>query len=536
MYVKTVALLNQAFRVDVRQLRTHLLRGAVAGAVLWILFMVHDSMRWMNAPGREFFTVIIFVSLVLLSLAGAFYFPSVITEEKEQQTLGLLRMAGVGPATLLVGKSLGRLAVVLLLMTITLPYWWLAVTLGGVTLTQVAACALILATHLVFVSQIGTLCSVVFRTTGPAAVAACLIIAGLMIGPAILYEVCSEFRVANSAFGQTMLALRDGSAIWQLELVLRSAYSGSVVRMSSVYHLLASAVLFLISLISFDWFNTYDVIDAAPARPLETLLRWLPGGRSAANAVAQRRKPRRADAHAVIWKDWQLLTGGWKWVVLRTLLFSLILMFCYSLAMAWWNQRMRNGWGVGDFWAEVGAMLFAWILFFTGIELVYLAAQIFSRELKEQTWDSLRMLPVSLTQLCGWKILGCLAAFLPGLAFLGLSLLFMVGELDELLREFEREPVNFFFAAIYGIVSTVYAVYLINFFSLKTNPWLGIVLAAAAWFFTVFSGFFCCIEVFDMDSNDSVFFVFWSQATITAVLTLILHAQIVKMLRGEHAA
>src|SRR5262245_61588295 len=99
MLAKTLALLTQAFRVDVRQLRTHLLRGFVALAVLWILFMVHSDSPFRSAAGLEFFQIISWVSLVLISLAGAFYFPSLITEEKEQQTLGLLRMAGVGPAT-----------------------------------------------------------------------------------------------------------------------------------------------------------------------------------------------------------------------------------------------------------------------------------------------------------------------------------------------------------------------------------------------------------------------------------------------------
>jgi len=538
MFVKTVALLNQAFRVDVRQLRTHLLRGAVATAVLWILFMVHENMRWTNAPGREFFSIIVFVSLVLLSLAGAFYFPSVITEEKEQQTLGLLRMAGVGPVTLLVGKSLGRLAVVLLLLTITLPYWWLAVTLGGVTLKQVAASAIVLATHLILVSQIGTLCSVIFRTTGPAAVVSCLVIGGLMIGPPILYEICRELRIANSAFGQSMLFLWETSATGRLEIVLRSGYSGGLILIPTLISLAAAAFLFLTSLLTFDLFNTYEVLDAAPARPLERLLRWLPWGKAAANAVAAKpRKPRRATGNAIIWKDFQQFAGGTKWWVLRSMLFGFILFACIGLGLFWWYDRGRSyGYSYHFRSWDVGAPLFAWLLFFAGLEAVYLASHIFSKELRDQTWDSLRMLPVSLSRLCTWKVAGCLKAFLPGLAFAGLALFFMIEDWNELFEELGRQPLNFFFAGIYCIVSTLYALYLINFFSLKTNPWLGIVLAAAAWFFTVFSGFFCCLGVFDMDDDDLVFFVFWTQATITSILTFALHTQIVRMLRGDNAA
>jgi hypothetical protein len=188
MSIKTVALLHQTFRVDVRQLRTHLLRGAFAAFVLFILATIHNDIHRLGAPGLEFVRFLSVLSFVMLTMCGAFYFPSVITEEKEQQTLGLLRMAGVGPATLLVGKSVGRLGVVLLLMlmAVTLPYWWLAVTLGGVTLWQVGAVAVVLGSHLVLVSQVGTFFSVVCRTTGRASVWSAIVILSLLKGPAIM--------------------------------------------------------------------------------------------------------------------------------------------------------------------------------------------------------------------------------------------------------------------------------------------------------------------------------------------------------------
>jgi hypothetical protein len=76
--------------------------------------------------------------------------------------------------------------------------------------------------------------------------------------------------------------------------------------------------------------------------------------------------------------------------------------------------------------------------------------------------------------------------------------------------------------------------YLVCFFSLKTNPWLGVVLATGAWGGTVFTGLFCCFEVLDFDGPGDAFVSFWMNSTLVAVIILLLHMQIVGMLRGEN--
>ncbi len=60
MFAKAVALLSQAFRVDVRQLRTHLLRGCVTAGVLWMLAIIQIEMRRSGSPGLEFCGVLAF--------------------------------------------------------------------------------------------------------------------------------------------------------------------------------------------------------------------------------------------------------------------------------------------------------------------------------------------------------------------------------------------------------------------------------------------------------------------------------------------
>jgi hypothetical protein len=535
MLAKTLALLTQAFRVDVRQLRTHILRGSVALGVLWILFMVHSESRFSSAPGLEFFQVISWVSLVLISLAGAFYFPSLITEEKEQQTLGLLRMAGVGPATLLVGKSIGRLSVVMLLMAITLPYWWLAVTLGGVTAKQVAATAVILAAHLALMSQIGTLCSVIFRSTGPAAVASALAISALMFGPPILMEMLWQWR---SPGGGSISAWFHDLGLWfapmQLERALSSGFFGSVLGFETVVMAGLAAALFCVSWLVFDRFNTYEILEASGGWSWRSWLGRLPIPGLKAAGTGVRRKPRRAVGNAIRWKDFRQFAGGRRWWVIRGGFFAFILGFMVVMTFLFWEQSYYRSFERHV--REMGAILMVWAMFVAGVELIYLSGQVFHRELKDQTWDSLRMLPMSLRALCAWKILGSVLALAPAFAAFGFGMLLDLHDVGEVIEEMFRHPLDVFFGIGYGVALTFYAVYLTCFFSLMTNPWLGIVLAGGTWFFTMFSQMFCCMGLMRMDRDNVAFIAFWGNSMILGVITLVLHIRIAKTLRGETSA
>jgi len=246
--------------------------------------------------------------------------------------------------------------------------------------------------------------------------------------------------------------------------------------------------------------------------------------------------PRRASGNAIVWKDFWLLAGGLEWQRLRISLFGICTLGYALLLMIWLTGGSGYYFNDEHFWGwELGAPLMVWMMFFAAIEAAYLAGHVFQRELKEQTWDSLRMLPISLRSLCGWKILGCSRALLPAIAFFLLGLMIDVGDWGDMLNDFWRWPVNLTFGGIYIVVATLFALYLICFFSLKTNPWLGLVLASAVFGFTLFSGFFCCFEVFNFSAWSMAFVVFWANSLIAVVLILILHIQIVRMLRGDDA-
>ncbi|HBL47256.1 MAG TPA: hypothetical protein DDZ90_28105, partial [Planctomycetaceae bacterium] len=64
-------------------------------------------------------------------------------------------MAGVNPISLLLGKSLPRLVSALILLSIQFPFTLLAITLGGVTFTQVLATYATLGAFLIGLSNLG---------------------------------------------------------------------------------------------------------------------------------------------------------------------------------------------------------------------------------------------------------------------------------------------------------------------------------------------------------------------------------------------
>ena len=169
MFSGTLAMLHRAIRLDARLTRTHLFRLSFAllvyGALIYLQII---SASLLGAPGLKLFATMTWLNLVLISLAGVSFFATAITEEKELDTLGLLKMAGIDPLGILLGKSTSRLLGTILLLLVQLPFTLLAITLGGVTLGQVLAAYCSLTAYMVLLANVGLLCSVMFRRGGTA--------------------------------------------------------------------------------------------------------------------------------------------------------------------------------------------------------------------------------------------------------------------------------------------------------------------------------------------------------------------------------
>lgn len=109
------------------------------------------------AFGRYLFGVLAIVQLVMVTAVSLLFSVGVIAQEKDRRTLLLLLMTDLRNRELVLGKLLGSLLPVLVLIGVSLPVFCVVRLLGGVTLSQVLWCeALCLVTAFV-VGSWGTL-------------------------------------------------------------------------------------------------------------------------------------------------------------------------------------------------------------------------------------------------------------------------------------------------------------------------------------------------------------------------------------------
>ena len=99
--------------------------------------------------------MIVYLDVTFMTLLGIGFFSTAITEEKEEDTLGLMLMAGISPLGILAGKTGGRLWQALLLVIVQYPFMLLAVTMGGVSGAQVWAVTVALLAYMVLLAGFG---------------------------------------------------------------------------------------------------------------------------------------------------------------------------------------------------------------------------------------------------------------------------------------------------------------------------------------------------------------------------------------------
>src|SRR5258708_7655032 len=163
MFNGIYALLERSLRIDARAWSTHLARLGLVGAIYFSLCFALLTSFMFGAPGLRFFEWIAYLDATFMTLLGIGFFSTLISEEKEEDTLGLMLMAGISPLGILIGKSGGRLWQSLLLIAVQYPFVLLAVTMGGVMNAQVWAMTLALLAYMVFLVGFGLLCSTLAR-------------------------------------------------------------------------------------------------------------------------------------------------------------------------------------------------------------------------------------------------------------------------------------------------------------------------------------------------------------------------------------
>lgn len=397
MIAGTQALFQWSLRSDVRSFWPHLVRAAFALFMLMSVSAAYIDVFGVSGPGLVFFRSIGFLNVLVISVAGISYFVTAVTEEKDSGTLALLRLAGVTPLAIILGKSTSRLISSLMLLLIQLPFTFLAITLGGITWQQIIASYLALAAYMAFVANMALLCSVRSMTAGRAAGAAAITLF-------VFYTAHPVIRNGLPAFPKGFVPA------WLFNGLMSVADWQESVSVVARLHFLLDPINAQSALLDPQFF--WNLLLAVVCFTLSTLLfdRW--SDAEVASAFENSPKTRkftigRCWQFAVMWKDFLFFTGGWTFFVTKFIAYGLVV-----AAFTWYQQMLHPG----SHWAlqrEQCWEALLTLLVVLNIEvLLYASGALFS-EVRSTTLSSLVMLPTGTVRVMLEKVGACAIALLP---------------------------------------------------------------------------------------------------------------------------
>ena len=434
-----LALFARSLREDTRVKLTYLARTGLVLVILVFLFFTQSQMGWSGASGLRFFRAVVIINCCAILLAGLSHFASSITEEKEEMTLGLLRMTNLNPLSILLGKSTSRVFGALLLLAAQFPFTLIAVSLGGVSIGQIVACYCALGAFIVFLSNLALLASVIFRRTGAAATATGLILFGGFCIVPILNFFARLPRMMGATISDTAWVtwlntlatwISQASPFNRLTGILGTGFNESPWCWQVASNLALGAGCFLLAWALFDLFCD-EQPEAGPRR----------------GAVARRtsgvRGAGRVWTRALAWKDFHFLAGGKAAIIVKCILYALPPVVAHFMVLSFNGTPDREVYGYTLIWCS---------LIFLFAEMAFASAKIFRIERQWKTLSSLLTLPMSIRQIAYQKILGCLPTLLPAFAYLVLGVALVA---DDIFRGITVMPASGLGAMLYLIVNWI---------------------------------------------------------------------------------
>lgn len=318
MFPGAIALLERSLRIDARALLPHAIRGGLIVAIYGgIMFALISTVLGggPGAPGFQFFCNITYLNLTAMTLIGSSYFATPITEEKEEDTLGMMLMTGITPLGILLGKTGSRLAQAMLLTAVQIPPILLSVTLGGVTLHQIIAAQVAVFAYIVLLAGVGLLLSTISPGNRLAAYRMTTFLLIYWLLPLFCSEVLTNSRTLNPFTQKALTAIAQFSVFQQIGTVLTTGFNESAISVQVVSNLIAGIICFCGSWFFFDTANSSPQRTDATDRVLERK-GWL--------------APGRPKIEPIVWKDFYFLHGGPVALVIR-----FVLWISLYLVLAW---------------------------------------------------------------------------------------------------------------------------------------------------------------------------------------------------------
>jgi ABC-type transport system involved in multi-copper enzyme maturation permease subunit len=400
-----IALYVRSLRDDTRARFPTILRATLVTVILLVLWSNERSFTRLAAPGRDFFLMVTMLNLGFIAIAALSIFPSAIAEEKEDETLTLLRMTNLSPVAILFGKSTSRLTAALLLLAVQLPFTILAITLGGVSLAQVWGAYAVLGATTFFLCNLALLASVVSRTT---------LRAGFLTGGlGLILYILLPIGAMSAGLRPVMRGFMAGGApetwteyFWTLVIdanpgwALARLFVPAGVQQLSVAHLWISVIggvnCFAVSWMLFDRFCA-QTVDVAP-KPKR---RRKEGQRHRLAWVT-----RTWTSLPLAWKDFHFMIGG-RFGFYARIALAMAIFFAVCWMVFADNRGFRGG------WEQVSAIVMVLAGFCAGLEVLLQASRIFGVERRRQTLSSLATLPWTTGKIIRQKLLGFLPCIVP---------------------------------------------------------------------------------------------------------------------------
>ena len=406
--LRATAFLTRSIRQESRQFSHHLMRGALASVILILILMQLATVSLFGAAGHRLASLIMTTSYWFLTLVGTLYFSVAITEEKEEETLPLLRMTGVTSFSLVAGKSLPRLAVAVLFILVGAPFLVLSITMGGLIIEQLLACLAGLMCYAFLLCQLGVLASTM-ASTGRSAFARTAVLWFLLeLGHLLL--MLAESGVSRQkmtwladALNTASAWLRERSAVMSLDDYLVAGRGDSWWSPQMTFHLCAGCACCLFSCLLFNPYN--DRVTAMGAAADRGLL--------APMVFRRGRKSARAREPVLAWKSWHFIVGGWRWLLFRLVAMPVGAILLVGSIGLIWNEPVT----VESVCSTL--MVISGVLFF--IELARSTGRVLNDEGFQQTMSSLWMLPRSAGRLLWPLVAGALPAAVPAACCFGLA-------------------------------------------------------------------------------------------------------------------
>jgi hypothetical protein len=390
-----LALFTRSLREDTRSKATYWTRIGAGGLTLALLISFTLGDMWTGTPGLKFFIGIISLQAIGITFVGLSYFGSAITEEKEEQTLGLLRMTNLNPLSILLGKSTSRLCGALLLLASLFPFTVYAVTLGGVSLGQIVATYCTLGAYTFLLCNVALLGSVIFRKTSGAATFAVVVIGFLLVAGPLLRML--PFWMPKSRLVSELRPLAEtlwtNSPIARLNEILQTRFSGAPAGSQVASNVILGTACFLLAWAVFGHFC--DRTDEA-------------GGAvkvSTRGSGIRSRRPPRPWVDALMWKDFFFLCGGNRGFAIRGVV------YVGALLAGFYGWFLQTGPMGGYPWM----MLFPLLSLGVSIDIANMAGRLFRSEISGQTLSALAILPSTIPQLARRKRRALLLAAIPSI-------------------------------------------------------------------------------------------------------------------------